>query len=177
MPPNISGSSSTAAQCAAGEVSGLLSWVIQGIQDAITKHADVVSMSLGAVIDMSTGKGAALKATFDRRTKAATETGLVLVAAAGNGMVDFGGLEDATERAGRAILDKALQAFTKVDCAVTPTYRRGDPSAEILGAAKEHNADLIIMGSRGLGQIGGLILGSVSERVLCGADAPVLIVR
>jgi nucleotide-binding universal stress UspA family protein len=102
---------------------------------------------------------------------------IVFVAAAGNGMVDFGGLEDATERAGRAILEKALQAFTEVDCAVTPTYRRGDPSAEILGAAKEHNADLIIMGSRGLGQIGGLILGSVSERVLCGAEVPVLIVR
>ena len=42
---------------------------------------------------------------------------------------------------------------------------------------EEHNADLIIMGSRGLGQVGGLILGSVSERVLHGAYGPVLIVR
>jgi len=84
VPPNISGSPSTTAQCAAGEVSGQLSWAIQGIQDASTNHADVVSMSLGAAIDMSTGKGAALKATFDRITKTATETSLVLVAAAGN---------------------------------------------------------------------------------------------
>lgn len=33
------------------------------------------------------------------------------------------------------------------------------------------------MSSRGLGQIGGLILGSVSEHVLHGAHIPVLIVR
>jgi nucleotide-binding universal stress UspA family protein len=77
---------------------------------------------------------------------------IVFVAAGGNGMVDFGRLEDAIEQAGRAI-------------------------AEILGAAHEHNADLIIMGNRGLGQIGGPVLGSVSEQVLCGARVPVLIVR
>jgi nucleotide-binding universal stress UspA family protein len=102
---------------------------------------------------------------------------IVFAAAAGSGMVDFGGLEDAMEQAGHAILDKGLQGFTKVDCAVTHIYRRGDPSAEILSAAREHNADLIIMGSRGLGQIGELILGSVSERVLCASHVPVLIVR
>jgi len=47
----------------------------------------------------------------------------------------------------------------------------------ILDKAREYKADLIVMGSRGLGQIGGLILGSVSERVLHGARVPVLIVR
>ena len=64
-----------------------------------------------------------------------------------------------------------------VDARVRRIYRQGDPAGEIINAAEEHNADLIIMGSRGLGQVGGLILGSVSERVLHGAYGPVLIVR
>ena len=102
---------------------------------------------------------------------------IVFAAAAGSGMVDFAGLEAATEQAGRTILNETLQAFAKLDCAVAQIYRRGDPSGEILSAAREHNADLIIMCSRGLGQISGLILGSVSERVLRGARVPVLIVR
>ena len=102
---------------------------------------------------------------------------IVFAAAAGTGMVDFAGLEEAMEQAGRAILNTTLQAFVKLDCPVAQVYRRGDPSAEILSAAWEHTADLIIMGSRGLGQISGLILGSVSERVLRGARVPVLIVR
>ncbi len=48
---------------------------------------------------------------------------------------------------------------------------------EIIRAACESKADVIIVGARGLGQIGGLLLSSVSERVLHGAHIPVLVVR
>lgn len=92
-------------------------------------------------------------------------------------MVDYGALEEGFEKAGRAMLDEAKVLFHGVDVPVTTQYRRGEPSREILGAAAEAKANLIVMGSRGLGQIGGLILGSVSERVLHGAHIPVLIVR
>lgn len=95
----------------------------------------------------------------------------------GEAMIDLGALEKGLEQAGRAILDKTTEAFAKVDGAVPRVYRRGDPAAEILKTAQEAKADLIVMGSRGLGRIGGLILGSVSERVLHGAHIPVLIVR
>jgi nucleotide-binding universal stress UspA family protein len=92
-------------------------------------------------------------------------------------MVDYGMLEEGFEKAGRAILDQTTAAFHGVDAKVTTRYRRGEPSHEILAAATEAKADMIVMGSRGLGQIGGLILGSVSEHVLHGAHVPVLIVR
>lgn len=72
------------ARCNAGEASGLMSWVIQGIDDAITNQADVISMSLGTILDLSTGDGAGLKAVFDQVTAAAAQAGVVLVAAAGN---------------------------------------------------------------------------------------------
>jgi subtilisin family serine protease len=79
----MSGGTDT-ARCSAGESSGLLSWVIQGIDDAIANHADVISLSLGTTIDLATGDGAGVKAAFDRITYSATQAGAVLVAAAGN---------------------------------------------------------------------------------------------
>jgi subtilisin family serine protease len=85
MPASIVGDGATiASRCTAGQASGLLSWVIQGIEDAMANHADVVSLSLGATIDVSTGEGAGLKAAFDRITYAAAQSGVVLIAAAGN---------------------------------------------------------------------------------------------
>jgi subtilisin family serine protease len=88
VPANTTGGTDT-ARCIAGESSGLLSWVIQGINDAIANHADVISMSLGATIDLASGDGAGVKATFDRITYAATQAGAVLVAAAGNDGYDL----------------------------------------------------------------------------------------
>ena len=90
MPAAVSGDGATlTASCTSGEASGLLSWVIQGIEDAVSNHADVISLSLGAVIDLTTGEGAGLKAAFDSVTYAATQAGSVLIAAAGNDAFDL----------------------------------------------------------------------------------------
>ena len=53
----------------------------------------------------------------------------------------------------------------------------GDPAEEIVRYAEEIDADLIIMGSRGLSTFGRLLLGSVSQKVLHNAHCSVLIVR
>ncbi|MEQ3362937.1 universal stress protein [Raoultibacter massiliensis] len=50
------------------------------------------------------------------------------------------------------------------------------PGDQIVAYAKEHGADLVIMGSRGLGALRG-ILGSVSNHVLRTAPMPVMIVK
>ncbi|HLJ62081.1 MAG TPA: universal stress protein [bacterium] len=92
-------------------------------------------------------------------------------------MVNFGELEQALEQAGQAILEQTKRQFESGNAPVAAVYRTGDPAAEIIKVAQETKADLIIIGSRGLGQIGGLILGSVSERVLHAAPVPVLVVR
>ncbi|MCU1248168.1 MAG: in-like serine protease [Edaphobacter sp.] len=89
MPAAISGTTTPAQQCTAGEASGLLSWVMQGIEDAITNRADVISLSIGATADLTTGDGAGLKAAFDRITYAATQANIVLVASAGNDGFDL----------------------------------------------------------------------------------------
>jgi len=91
--------------------------------------------------------------------------------------MEFGPLEEGLKDAGDAIMDQTAQQFAGLDVKVTRLRRRGDPAGEIIKAAEAVSADVIVMGSRGLGQLGGLILGSVSERVLHGARVPVLIVR
>jgi subtilisin family serine protease len=89
MPTVIIGDTNLADQCEAGQASGLLSWVMQGIEDAITNRADVISLSIGATADLSTGDGAGLLAAFNRITYAAEQANIILVASAGNDGFDL----------------------------------------------------------------------------------------
>ena len=57
------------------------------------------------------------------------------------------------------------------------TDEQGESVAEaILSSADKLDADMIVLGSRGLGGVGSLLLGSVSHRVLQHADRPVLVI-
>lgn len=53
----------------------------------------------------------------------------------------------------------------------------GSPAEVILRVAEVRKVDLIVMGTRGLGQLSGLLLGSQSQKVLTHAQCPVLLVR
>ena len=55
--------------------------------------------------------------------------------------------------------------------------RIGRPDEQIVDSAEEIGAGLIVMGSRGLGGIRRLLMGSVSDSVVRHAHCPVLIVR
>lgn len=55
--------------------------------------------------------------------------------------------------------------------------REGDPAEVILDAAQACNADQIVMGCRGLGQLKGLLVGSVAHKIVGYAEVPVTIVR
>jgi nucleotide-binding universal stress UspA family protein len=59
----------------------------------------------------------------------------------------------------------------------TAHVRTGDVAHEILDAARDHGADLVITGSRGLGALDRLLLGSVARNVLTHFDGSVLIMR
>lgn len=54
---------------------------------------------------------------------------------------------------------------------------RGRPADAIAALAKRIDADLVVVGSRGLGPLRSMLLGSVSQEVLEVAPAPVLVVR
>jgi nucleotide-binding universal stress UspA family protein len=56
-------------------------------------------------------------------------------------------------------------------------FVEGDPAEEILRAAREAGADLIIMGTHGRTGLSRLLMGSVAEQVVRRADCPVLTVK
>lgn len=55
--------------------------------------------------------------------------------------------------------------------------RGHDAAAEVLDAAEEHKAELIVIGLRRRTPVGKLIMGSTSQRILLEADCPVLAVK
>nr|WP_299245528.1 universal stress protein [uncultured Halomonas sp.] len=82
------------------------------------------------------------------------------------------------ERAGRQSLEAAKQAAEERGMAdVQGSLGQGDPARVIIEEAKNVNADTIVMGSRGLSNITGLIVGSVSHRVAHTAKCNVITVR
>jgi lantibiotic leader peptide-processing serine protease len=89
FPDPSSTATDLATQCQTGQATGLLSWVLQGIEDAVLQHASIISLSLGTLVDLDTGEGAGLQATFDRVTFAAAQAGAVVIASAGNDGVDL----------------------------------------------------------------------------------------
>jgi nucleotide-binding universal stress UspA family protein len=53
----------------------------------------------------------------------------------------------------------------------------GEPATAIVDFARARDADMIVVGSRGLGRVVGAILGSVSRAVVQHADRPVLVAK
>jgi len=82
------------------------------------------------------------------------------------------------EGVAREIVERAAQRLRERGVAKTGTrVMLGDPAASVVEAGREAKADLIVVGRRGLGGLGGALLGSVSLKVAQLADAPVLTVK
>jgi len=75
-----------------------------------------------------------------------------------------------TLRAARERLDQAGQAYVQ--------HVRVGPLGETIDAyAKEQRCDHIVMGTRGLSAISGMVLGSVATKVIHLTDVPVTLVK
>jgi len=79
--------------------------------------------------------------------------------------------------AGREIAEQAQQALEDAGVDVATEVLQGPPGEAILRVAEAHQADLIVMGTRGRGDLTSLLLGSVSHRVAAHSHIPVMIVR
>jgi nucleotide-binding universal stress UspA family protein len=70
-----------------------------------------------------------------------------------------------------------IEAAAKGVARISAEAREGDPTEEIIRAAAARKVDMIVVGSRGLGRLGGLLLGSVAQKVVTHAPCPVLVAR
>jgi nucleotide-binding universal stress UspA family protein len=86
-------------------------------------------------------------------------------------------IADEFYKQGREILSQAKDALAAYDINISDEISVGHPADEICKMAAKCGCDLLIMGSRGLGQIKGYLMGSVSNRVCRLVDCPVLIMR
>jgi len=82
-----------------------------------------------------------------------------------------------------SVLGEQIVARAKSRCAdlgvknIKTSVHAGDYADEILTAAKAFRADMIVIGSRGLGILKSTVLGSVSQKVLHHAECSVVTVR
>lgn len=81
------------------------------------------------------------------------------------------------KEAGKRLFERYADRLIAAGFAVTEAPRLGRPADEIIAVARQQQADLIVMGARGLGAIGRFILGSVSLKVLQHSTCSVLVVR
>ncbi len=83
---------------------------------------------------------------------------------------------EAVKKAGKTILIRA-ENMVPSEVESENFLETGAPAAVILEFEEKLNADLIVMGSRGLGFVKGVLLGSVSQYITERAKCPVLVVK
>ncbi|MDD4335591.1 MAG: universal stress protein [Desulfotomaculaceae bacterium] len=74
-------------------------------------------------------------------------------------------------------LDITLEVFEKNGVKATGLARMGNPAKDIVDYAHAEGIKHIVIGSRGMGSLKGIVLGSVSSKVVQLADFPVTIVK
>ena len=89
-----------------------------------------------------------------------------------------GARSDVLDFVGEKILgDAEIRATKKGANKVKSALEHGDPATVILRYAKRRKIDLIVLGTRGLGQVKGMLMGSVSRKVTNLSDISCLIIR
>ncbi len=75
------------------------------------------------------------------------------------------------------ILDEVMDIVKDTPAVLSTSVLEGDTVQKILDAATEWEADLVVLGSKGLRGLKSILLGSVARNVVVKAGMPVLVVR
>ncbi len=84
---------------------------------------------------------------------------------------------DARMEEAQTIMRKTVNTVGDIPCEIHTELIEGSIAQAIIEVATTRKSDVIVMGSRGLGTLAGLLLGSTSQKVVAHAPCPVLIVR
>jgi nucleotide-binding universal stress UspA family protein len=123
-----------------------------------------------AALRWALDEGAAHKAVV--QVVHAWETPVIYRSGGGVSGSDMGGVESGAHRLVDDMIERLGEKAASVE--VERTVVPGGPASSLLDAAE--GADLVVVGRRGLGGFGRLLLGSVSEHVARHAPCPVVVV-
>lgn len=84
-------------------------------------------------------------------------------------------LAEDLEREAHAVLEEAVQGLDGAETNIETVVREGQPARVLIEEAD--GANMLIVGSRGLGGFTGVLLGSVSAHCVHHANCPVVVVR
>lgn len=76
-----------------------------------------------------------------------------------------------------AVTAEAVQLLEAASIRYEIHHTVGEVVAEVVAAVKKHNCDTVVMGTRGMGSLGNLVMGSVATRVVHDVKVPVLLVK
>ena len=75
------------------------------------------------------------------------------------------------------LLEPFRELFKAKEVHFTERLMEGPPRQAVAEVARREHCDLIVIGSRGMSDLEGLFLGSVTHRVLRVAPCPVMVIR
>ncbi len=78
---------------------------------------------------------------------------------------------------GNALLEKFRIIMNESDVPFTEVVKTGNTADVLAGVADDMGVDLIVMGSRGLSDLEGMLMGSVTHSVMQRTSCPVLLIR
>jgi nucleotide-binding universal stress UspA family protein len=86
-------------------------------------------------------------------------------------------LEESTKQEAQRSMNKLMQRLERLRIKAKSLLLRGIPADQIVKAAKNRKADMIVIGTHGRTGLSKLFMGSVASRVISTAPSPVLTVR
>jgi nucleotide-binding universal stress UspA family protein len=131
-----------------------------------TDGSEAAGQALEVAIELATASGAALQVLSVRPQRAAGRggTGAPILE-----VEEFDGPDH--------IAEAAVTSATAAGVTATAHTAHGDVVECITTAATALDADLLVVGSRGLGTLSGAVLGSVSHALIRHSPVPVTVVR
>ena len=91
--------------------------------------------------------------------------------------IEYNNLVALRIKRGEEIIEAARKHLGPMSIEVDEDLLEGPAAEAIFSAAATRNSDLIVMGSRGMGSLKGMVFGSVSTKVAHYAPCPVTVVR
>jgi len=141
--------------------------------EMVVVGVDGTADSLGALraaADLAQNSGASLVVVFVRHESP------IVAESLGRGGAEYAMIETLDEEQNDA-RDRAAAALSGREVDWRFQVASGDPAAELITAARDEHAGAIVVGGRSHGIIGGLIVGSVAQKLIRHSPVSVLVVR